>query len=320
VPLGESGGEPYGFTGEQWDASAGLVYLRARYYQPGVGRFISKDQWGGREQTPQTLNGFVYVTNNPINQVDPSGYIALAEAEDALRIIKQLRRDYGVAIVVDFGWSPVPIMHPAPGERPACAKWEEGAWKNVDELEAVLEVARRYEDKAGSAGAAQRAIGGVTVERISQGTTQHLLGRITIADYTFNQSGGSLKRKWGPKVAIAHELAHYWDWKTGSAWAKTAGGSGAIVAGMPSAIQGEVGPTWYARTSIVEGWAESVAGYLFSEYFAFLVQEAKLTGDPREYRVITLPSGNIVRLPPGLGPRHRAYVVAQFRALSASTP
>jgi RHS repeat-associated protein len=76
VPLGESGGEPYGYTGEQWDASAGLVFLRARYYSPEVGRFISKDQWGGREQTPQTLNGFVYVTNNPINQIDPSGYLS----------------------------------------------------------------------------------------------------------------------------------------------------------------------------------------------------------------------------------------------------
>jgi RHS repeat-associated protein len=66
VPLGESGGEPYGFTGEQWEASAVLVYLRARYYEPGVGRFVSKDQWGGREQKPQTLNRFVYVTSNPI--------------------------------------------------------------------------------------------------------------------------------------------------------------------------------------------------------------------------------------------------------------
>jgi RHS repeat-associated protein len=66
VPLGESGGEPYGYTGEQWDAEVELLYLRTRYYEPGVGRFVSKDQWGGREQKPQTLNRFVYVTSNPI--------------------------------------------------------------------------------------------------------------------------------------------------------------------------------------------------------------------------------------------------------------
>jgi RHS repeat-associated protein len=64
VPLGESGGEPYGFTGEQWDASAGLAYLRARYYQPGVGRFISKDPFPGYAHIPQSLNRWVHVRYN----------------------------------------------------------------------------------------------------------------------------------------------------------------------------------------------------------------------------------------------------------------
>ena len=73
VPLGESGGEPYGYTGEQWDASAGLVYLRARYYEPGVGRFVSKDPWPGMVQKPGTLNGYTYVLNNVPNGTDPSG-------------------------------------------------------------------------------------------------------------------------------------------------------------------------------------------------------------------------------------------------------
>jgi RHS repeat-associated protein len=73
VPLGESGGEPYGFTGEQWDVSAGLVYLRARYYQPATGRFLSKDPFRGFPSRPQTLNPFAYVRNNPINLVDPVG-------------------------------------------------------------------------------------------------------------------------------------------------------------------------------------------------------------------------------------------------------
>ena len=73
VPLGESGGEPYGYTGEQWDASTGLVFLRARYYQPEVGRFINRDPFLGHMARPQTLNAFVYVTNNPLRWVDPSG-------------------------------------------------------------------------------------------------------------------------------------------------------------------------------------------------------------------------------------------------------
>ncbi len=43
-------GNVYGFTGEQWDQVAGLLYLRARYYIPDVGRFISKDSF--REYFP----------------------------------------------------------------------------------------------------------------------------------------------------------------------------------------------------------------------------------------------------------------------------
>jgi RHS repeat-associated protein len=81
VPLGASGGEPYGYTGEQWDASAGLVFLRARYYQPATGRFLSKDLWTGDQLWPQALNPYVYVVNNPINLIDPSGLQGVGEEE-----------------------------------------------------------------------------------------------------------------------------------------------------------------------------------------------------------------------------------------------
>jgi RHS repeat-associated protein len=74
VPLGESGGEPYGFTGEQWDASAGLVFLRARYYNPSLGIFTSKDPLAGDPRRPQTFNGYMYANQNPLRYRDPSGY------------------------------------------------------------------------------------------------------------------------------------------------------------------------------------------------------------------------------------------------------
>jgi RHS repeat-associated protein len=70
------GGEvynPYQFTGEAWDAEVELLYLRARYYQPEVGRFITKDPWEGERRSPATLNAYLYVTDNPVNLVDPSG-------------------------------------------------------------------------------------------------------------------------------------------------------------------------------------------------------------------------------------------------------
>ena len=63
----------YGFTGEQTDAT-GLVYLRARYYEPGEGRFTTRDTWQGDYQQPLSLNRWNYVQSNPVNFVDPSGF------------------------------------------------------------------------------------------------------------------------------------------------------------------------------------------------------------------------------------------------------
>jgi RHS repeat-associated protein len=64
---------PYRFTGEAWDAEVELLYLRARYYQPETGRFVTKDPWAGNLWQPGTLNRYVYVTNNPVNLLDPTG-------------------------------------------------------------------------------------------------------------------------------------------------------------------------------------------------------------------------------------------------------
>ena len=52
--------------GEQRDSESGYDYLRARYYDPAIGRFLSRDPAGQG-------NFFSYVGNNPVNLTDPSG-------------------------------------------------------------------------------------------------------------------------------------------------------------------------------------------------------------------------------------------------------
>lgn len=73
----QSGGseQPFQFTGEQRDGELGLIFLRARYYDPEIGRFASKDVWRGDSTSSQTLNGYLYVMNNPLVYADPSGNI-----------------------------------------------------------------------------------------------------------------------------------------------------------------------------------------------------------------------------------------------------
>ena len=62
----------YGYTGE-WTDPTNLVYLRARYYDPATGRFLSKDPVRGLLALPQTINPYLYVVNNPVNLTDPAG-------------------------------------------------------------------------------------------------------------------------------------------------------------------------------------------------------------------------------------------------------
>ncbi|THF72581.1 RHS repeat-associated core domain-containing protein, partial [Cohnella fermenti] len=66
------------YSGEFFDAEVGLYYLRARYYDPYVGRFISRDTYTGRDDSPLSLNLYTYVLNNPLMFVDPSGHTEVA--------------------------------------------------------------------------------------------------------------------------------------------------------------------------------------------------------------------------------------------------
>jgi RHS repeat-associated protein len=63
------------YTGEQNDLATGLIYLRARWYDPATGRFTTRDPFPGLAALPQTLHPYVYALNNPINLKDPSGEI-----------------------------------------------------------------------------------------------------------------------------------------------------------------------------------------------------------------------------------------------------
>jgi RHS repeat-associated protein len=54
-------------------ASTGLLYLRARYYDPSAGRFLSRDTWAYDFQNPVELNGYGYVAGNPVKYKDRSG-------------------------------------------------------------------------------------------------------------------------------------------------------------------------------------------------------------------------------------------------------
>lgn len=63
----DSDTNPFRYCGEYFDSETDRIYLRARYYAPVVGRFITEDPIG------DGLNWYGYCGGNPIMMVDPSG-------------------------------------------------------------------------------------------------------------------------------------------------------------------------------------------------------------------------------------------------------
>jgi RHS repeat-associated protein len=76
-----STGNDVWYTSRRQDADTGLVYMGARYYDPVVGRFVSKDPVGFDPGNIQSFNRYAYANDNPYRFVDPSGRSSAAVLE-----------------------------------------------------------------------------------------------------------------------------------------------------------------------------------------------------------------------------------------------
>ena len=74
------------YSGETFDASTGLQYLRARYYNPATGTFNRLDPFAGSINDPQSLHKYLYTHGDPISGVDPSGEFTISVTLGSLSI------------------------------------------------------------------------------------------------------------------------------------------------------------------------------------------------------------------------------------------
>lgn len=64
---------PFRYCGEYYDKETEEVYLRARYYLPVVGRFITRDVYTGESDDPLSLHLYIYCENDGVNYIDSTG-------------------------------------------------------------------------------------------------------------------------------------------------------------------------------------------------------------------------------------------------------
>ncbi len=130
-PWGAQGTNPtnFGFTGEQTDAN-GLLYLRARYYDPALGVFPSLDPLEGQIERAMSLNRYAYVVGNVVNLKDPSGEDCIpaicptSSSPRGSQCCFQYRRSQAKQYALDYVISPNPNYDYYNNPRPSGGGWD----------------------------------------------------------------------------------------------------------------------------------------------------------------------------------------------------
>jgi RHS repeat-associated protein len=108
-----------GFAGRPFDAATGLSYMGARYYDPGLGRFMGPDPAPTAPENVNGVNRYAYANNNPYKFVDPDGHSPI----DVAFLVWDLGK-LGVAVysgsgvgeaALDVASSLVGVVSPVPG-------------------------------------------------------------------------------------------------------------------------------------------------------------------------------------------------------------
>jgi RHS repeat-associated protein len=125
--LGNPSDAAYSYAGAQYDSGTGLYYMRDRYYDPAIGRFISEDpqaadyftlplgSWthysqGLNLRTPLALNRYTYAGADPVDYLDPSGDSLLAVGLQVHRLLVCTACGLVLsAVLASGGWSGVPV-------------------------------------------------------------------------------------------------------------------------------------------------------------------------------------------------------------------
>jgi RHS repeat-associated protein len=87
------------FAGQWYDPVTGLINLRARQYDPALGRFISVDPARPARGDTQSLDRYTYTRGNPVDRTDPSGRQDLGDLAAAIAITGILASIGGFAYI-----------------------------------------------------------------------------------------------------------------------------------------------------------------------------------------------------------------------------
>jgi len=129
----------FGYNAEATDLTTGIQYLRARYYDTTINRFFQEDDYRGDFAEPITLHRYIYVGNNPVNRIDPSGYGWLSNAWNGVKSFvgnifnKKNNSTTTVTVGSNNTSYPTPVPTPAPTPMPTPSRTMPPESKSIPE-------------------------------------------------------------------------------------------------------------------------------------------------------------------------------------------
>jgi RHS repeat-associated protein len=173
---------PFRFAGREWDAESGLYYFRMRYYDPEIGRFISRDAMA----IDLVVNPYVYALNSPVNTSDPTGLfmdnywvqqvIGAIKDHAAMQVLQPAEAFRAESRVVTH-WGMA--MHTTPvGQREALVGWIQRYTRYIDFLGSRLSAEAGARELAGIAGSDVTQFGVRAGYYGNAGNPGYVLGRV----------------------------------------------------------------------------------------------------------------------------------------------
>jgi RHS repeat-associated protein len=277
-------------TGQTLD-DTGLLFYNARYYDPGLARFISADPIAPQREQPQSRNRYSYVLNNPLNWVDPTGYCA--EGYDRTYAgCERYMHDHGWQLqLADWELTELFLFAEAIYDLKVAAGWSAADYWDA------LTANRKY-----TLHVDRLHVSTDDPNRPADAPFPNERGelRIRLFDVLFKSSAPDIR------VVMVHEMAHVWDHSTGGKLSNN------MMAATGSRYEGNgtvylpVGGASSAYTpNHLEDWAETVAAAVYPKHPNYTSRSTGklLMGESRQNYIRSfLPNSTIFRKPPP-GPR-----------------
>lgn len=157
---------PLRYRGYVYDQEIGFYYLQSRYYDPGIGRFISGDNYASTGQGIIGNNMYAYCGNNPIINIDADGkaydtvFDILSLASSVTEVIKRPSDPWAWAgLVGDVIDVAVPFVSGVGEATKAIKTMRKTTVSVITNVEDVVETARAYKNAADAASDVRKATG-----------------------------------------------------------------------------------------------------------------------------------------------------------------